>query len=140
MPISFTLPIHAIPVQTGGKRMAIHNGKPMFFKDKRTSSYLQNVTLLSAQYRPEAPLEGPLRVVLAFVLPRPLRLAGAKHSQWRLHAPVRPDWDNLCKGLLDALKGFWLDDAQICSAVVHKYYTSKGEAPCVEVQISQLPE
>lgn len=138
--IQFTLPLEAIPVQTGGKRLMIRGGRPLFFKDKRTDRYYKAIAAFAARYVPPAPLEGPLKIELIFVMARPKRLMRKADPEDRIWCPVRPDWDNLCKGICDGLQGFWLDDAQIVRADVEKLYAAKGESPKIHVTIRPINE
>ena len=139
--ICFTIPVSAIPVQGGGKRTMIRNGKPRFFKDKRTSGYESALYALALPHRPRTPISGPVHIVLRFIMARPKTLMRRKDSEGKLPCTKRPDWDNLAKGVLDPLTkvGFWLDDSQICSAYVEKDYAEKGGAARIEVEITALP-
>lgn len=138
--IQFTLPLEAIPVQTGGKRLMILGGRPLFFKDKRTERYYKAIAALSARYAPAEPLAGPLKIEIIFVMARPKRLMRKADPDDRIWCPVRPDWDNLCKGVCDGLQGFWLDDAQIVMAKVEKLYAAKGEDPKIHITIRSVNE
>lgn len=80
------------------------------------------------------PLEGPLRLVAVFVLPRPKRLKGLAR-EW---APKKPDVDNLFKPF-DSLNGMlWRDDSQIVATAIRKVYACGDEQPCVEVEVITL--
>ena len=136
--ISFTIPVAAKSVQTGGKRMMIRGGKPLFFKDKATDTYDKSIIALAARHRPVLPLTGPLRVAIEFFLSRPknrMRKCDAEGSIW---CDKRPDIDNLVKGVLDPLTklGFWQDDSQITTLVVSKCYHMKNGAAYISIQVS----
>ena len=78
-----------------------------------------------------AAIDGPLRVTLEFLLPRPKSHYGTgrnskqlKESAPRNHTQ-RPDVDNLAKAVLDALSlgcgmGLWRDDTQVVELVARK--------------------
>ena len=140
MRVTFQIPVEAIPVQTGGKRMFIKGGRPIFFKDKRTTRYLEAIRLFSNQHRPAAAITGPMGIEVLFVMARPQRLQRKKDPAGRMWMDVRPDWDNLCKGTQDALEGFWEDDGQIVRATVEKVYAAKGESPSINLSIYQICE
>lgn len=73
-------------------------------------------------------LEGPLSMTLHFFLPRPKSLS--KKVQCHIK---RPDVDNLCKAVKDALRSIcYHDDSQIISSVITKAY---GEQPGVMISI-----
>jgi len=85
------------------------------------------------------PLEGPLRVHLLFLLPRPGRLIWKTRLMPRAWAPGRPDIDNFEKAVLDALSGhLWADDSQIVDLHSMKMYSSGDEEPGVEVMVEEL--
>lgn len=78
-----------------------------------------------------APLDGAVVLTMAFILPRPKGHYGAKGL--RPSAPethtARPDLDNLCKAVMDALKGIaWRDDAQVVELSTQKVYESPNRA------------
>jgi Holliday junction resolvase RusA-like endonuclease len=140
MRIVFQIPIEAIPVQTGGKRMFVKGGKPIFFKDKRTTRYLDAIRLFARAHTPKQALAGPLGIEVLFVMARPSRLQRKKDPAGRLWMDLRPDHDNLLKGLQDALAGFWADDGQICDARIQKIYAAKGETPSIQISIFTIDE
>ena len=54
----------------------------------------------------------------------------------KIRPQVKPDVDNLCKTILDALNGLaYDDDKQVVECVVKKYY---GEEPSVYVKLKSL--
>ena len=85
----------------------------------------------------QAPLEGPLEVVVTAVMPLAAswpkrKTAAAFEGKIR---PGRPDADNLLKAL-DGLNGIvWHDDSQIAEARVSKLY---GANPRLEIEIRPL--
>jgi Holliday junction resolvase RusA-like endonuclease len=142
MRITLQIPIEAQPVQTGGKRMFFdkRKGTPRFFKDARTTRYLDLIRLFSRQRTPKEALSGPVGIEVLFVMARPQRLQRKKDPEGRLWMDARPDYDNLVKGLQDALAGFWKDDGQICHALIQKVYAAKGEQPSISVSIFNIDE
>lgn len=140
MRIELQIPIEAIPVQTGGKRMFVKAGKPIFFKDKRTMRYLEAIRLFTRVKAPKQALAGPLGIEVLFVMARPSRLQRKKDPSGRIWMDVRPDHDNLLKGLQDALADFWGDDGQICDARIQKVYAAKGEDPSIRLCIFTIDE
>ena len=88
----------------------------------------ETVQWIAAQHRPPSPLRGPLAVAMTFYLPRP------KRSK-REYPSVRPDIDNYCKAVMDALNGMiWQDDGQIVQLEASKRY---GE-PRAEIEIREV--
>lgn len=82
------------------------------------------------------PAKGPLRLSVAFVLPRPKKLNGKKYSGNREWFNRKPDIDNCLKSLKDALNHFaWEDDRQVCEVYATKQYASVDESPHTIVQV-----
>lgn len=97
---------------------------------RRNTSWTSAFGLVARQYRPSRPFTGAVRVSMTFQFLRPKSTA-------RPLPTIRPDLENLCKGLLDSLNGvFWQDDAQVTTLDLHKAY---AEGAGVMVAISELP-
>jgi crossover junction endodeoxyribonuclease RusA len=97
-------------------------------------------------------LEGPVRVSIAFVLPRPgahyhtpLHGAGIRETAPVWHSK-RPDVDKLARAALDAITGVLIrDDSQVASLRVDKRYEGPGaalglEQPGAVIQVRTLEE
>jgi Holliday junction resolvase RusA-like endonuclease len=122
-------------LQSSGKRMIIRHGRPVFFKTKRASDYQSIIRLFARKYRPVAPWECPITLCVTYYLERPARLNKKSITTDPIPHDKRPDLDNLQKGTQDALEGFWLDDAQICSMHLFKRYCEKGGSPRIVITI-----
>lgn len=84
-----------------------------------------------AQQWTAAPLDGPLCVVLAFVMPRPA--SSPKRSTPA--AVKRPDLDKLTRACLDAGSGVvWRDDSQVVHLDASKRIAELDEQPGVWVR------
>jgi len=81
-------------------------------------------------------LEGPVRVDILAVLPRPKKYHRKKDHKGFLWATVRPDMDNIRKIVLDAMKDCWTDDSQVVAGATLKVYAEVGGEPRVEVWVS----
>lgn len=83
-----------------------------------------------APYRPPAPMEGPLRLVVKWCFP------AGRHRDGEYKA-TKPDTDNLDKALKDQMTrlGFWQDDAQVASEIVEKFWAA---TPGIYVEVEQL--
>lgn len=136
----FTIPMSPLSLQSSGKRMVIRNGKPLFFKNKKATDYINHIRILARPFRHLLPqkLDCPLDVSIAFYFDRPARLRGKKHSPDRIPHDKRPDLDNLQKSLQDALSEFWNDDAQIASLRLKKFYVEQNGQPRIVVRINRL--
>ena len=86
-----------------------------------------------------APLDGPLRVSLVFVMPRLSSMVWKTKPMPRAPYLIeRNDFDNLAKSTCDALnKLAWRDDGQIVIAHIERWYAAGDEQPHVEVRIER---
>jgi crossover junction endodeoxyribonuclease RusA len=77
-------------------------------------------------------LTGPVRLTVAFYLPRPKSL-----PKRRAVAHVTaPDWDKLARAVSDALSHVaYHDDRQVVEALIGKFYAAEGGRPRVEVVV-----
>ena len=57
------------------------------------------------------------------------------HSEWRILHTAKPDCDNISKLVLDSLKEWWRDDAQVTRLEVRKFYHAMGGKPLLRVVI-----
>lgn len=130
--------IHLTPraVQSGTRAGVSKNGKPFIYSDTSKHAYIRNVGLLSKQYAPAKPWDGPLVLHITFYLPR---LKNSKSVGWE-YCTVRPDLDNLEKGTIDglSLSGFWEDDSQICYKFSQKLRHAPYEKPRIVITINKL--
>lgn len=87
-----------------------------------------------------APLDGPLRLDLVAVFPRPRRLMARRHPDGRIAHTVKPDADNLIKSIVDGAEkgGAILNDSRICRLVVEKWHAARGEEPGVWMRLAEL--
>lgn len=123
MRIEFVI-LHDPPRVTAQQRkVAIdREGRPHFYAPERLKAarniYLNDVW----KYRPEAPLEGPLKLTVSF------NFSTDDKKKWGKPKTTRPDTDNMIKALKDVLTaaGFWKDDSQVCHETVSKYWYGDG--------------
>jgi Holliday junction resolvase RusA-like endonuclease len=120
-----------------GPRMVVRAYNP-----SDAEGWKSEIARAAEDVRPREPLEGPVRVELAFLFARPKRLCTKKHPTGRLRHDVRPDRDNLEKAALDVLQaiGFFRDDSQVCAGEVLKFYCAVGELPGAEIRIAPCEE
>lgn len=77
--------------------------------------------------RPSLPRDGPCRVEVEIVAPRP--------KSTKLPFP-KPDIDNYLKAVLDAATGsIWTDDWGVRESFTTKRWTEKGEKPFVRLRV-----
>jgi Holliday junction resolvase RusA-like endonuclease len=85
--------------------------------------------------RGEAPLRGPLKLSIVFVMPRP-------KSVTRQHHTIKPDLTKLLRSTEDALTGIvWADDSQIVQfGNMEKRYAATGEDSGASIVVESLLE
>ncbi len=90
---------------------------------------------------PTTPADGPIRVDIKFLFPRPKRLMRAKDDAGRILHTSKPDRDNCEKAVLDCFTtlGLWRDDGQVCAGEIEKFYAAKNEQAGAEIVVSILP-
>lgn len=134
-PTIITLPI-VPPTTTHQAKKIIRAGKHASLADSKelkqvTSDYL---TLLKP-YQPDTPITGPVHLAIRFVWP--YRKSEPRKNRCNLiPKTTKPDWDNMAKTLQDVMTklGFWLDDAQVFSASVGKWW---GYEPGITIVIQE---
>lgn len=117
------------------------NGK-FAYTPKETIAYENWVrTCFLDKYRGMKPLEKPLKVKIIAYYEIPKSVSKKKRQQMldmEIFPTVKPDTDNIAKGILDSLnKIAYLDDKQVVKLEVEKYYSTIA---CVAVMIEELEE
>ena len=121
------------PTTTAQTRaVRVINGKPVFYDPPqlaRAKAYLHDALI---PYVPEAPYDGPLRLIVKWCFPRGSHEHGA-------YKTTRPDTDNLQKLLKDTMTRlhYWIDDALVASEISEKFWTDK---PGIYIRIEELDE
>lgn len=112
-------------------RVRLAQGRPyaQIYSDPDTRSYegmLRQEGALAMRGR--NPLANALRVRVIAHMSIPTSWSGTRKSAalaGYVRPTVRPDWENIAK-TLDALTGIvWVDDRQIVSGVIEKFYADK---------------
>lgn len=111
------------------------------WKDERAKAYLdyKNVIAWEAKKHIKKPLPGPLQVTLAFYYPIPKSWSKQKKLEaddQGIMPMVKPDIDNVVKGVFDALTGIaWEDDRFVVDLRTFKRYSHN---PGIVVTIKQV--
>jgi len=128
--LAFTVP--GPPRGKGRPRFARMGNFVRSYTDAATASYENLIALAASEAHRGSPrLDGPLRVWLLFVLPRP------KSAPKRVTMPAtKPDLDNMAKAVFDGCNqaGVWADDSRVVEVFARKEY---GEPRC-EVRIETV--
>lgn len=137
--------VYGLPRPAGSKRAFQHRstGRIVVTDANKNSRQWKDDVAQTAGHamRDRELLEGPLRLSLVFLLPRPKGHYGKNGV--RPSAPrfpiVKPDLLKLARGIEDAMSGVvYRDDAQIVTETLQKTYTP--ESAQVHVTVEQLSE
>lgn len=133
--------VHAVPVaQPRHRAVAINGHVGVYGADKShpVHAFKAQVRIVAGQIFGQ-PFEGPLRVDVQFVLPRPQSKIFKRRPNPRFFCGYGRNIDNLQKALFDALNGVaWRDDAQVAVVVASKVVAAPDECPRVIVRIREL--
>lgn len=112
------------PAPQGSKR---HVGNGVLLESsKAVAPWRTLVAWTLAQTHRAAPLDGPVAVVLEFVMPRP----AAAPKRTTPPAIKKPDVDKLARAVLDAGTGvIWRDDSQVVHLDARKRLAERDEQP-----------
>lgn len=102
-------------------------------------SFKATVRMAASDSYSGPPLDGPLGLDVVFILPRPQAKVWKTRPMPRYRHAGKPDLDNLCKSVKDALVNLlWRDDGQVCSCVATKFVAAGDEQPHVEITLNRL--
>jgi crossover junction endodeoxyribonuclease RusA len=120
------------PAPQGSKRHV--GGGRLVESSKAVGPWRTVVAWHAAQAYQSAPVEGPIRVSLVFVMPRP---AGTP-KRATPPAVKRPDTDKLTRAIFDALSGVvWKDDSQVVELHAFKRLATLEEQPGASIRIGR---
>lgn len=117
-------------------------GRGRFYNDPKKNAYMDQIAIEASSFKPKEPMEGPLEIGFKFYMPRikSLKYPGACPC-WSYGS--KNDWDNLCKGVQDALgkAGFFINDNQIWKCLgVERLYCEEWGFPRMEIELNQTTE
>ena len=125
--ISFT--VSGDPIAQPRHQISIRGKKPVaYIPDDHPIHAYKEAVRLSAKIAMagQAPVEGPVLVTVLFRFARPK--SHAKAGRADDNHKQKPDLDNLCKAVLDALNGIcWADDSQVCQIRAGKAWRTEGQ-------------
>ncbi|WP_318530768.1 RusA family crossover junction endodeoxyribonuclease [Lacticaseibacillus songhuajiangensis] len=126
------------PVGQGRPKFTTH-GRFVHAYDPPKSRLYKAKVARAARRVCKAPYTKPVKVTLDIY--RPIQKSGSKALRAAKAAGdvlpvVKPDIDNVFKAVTDAVKGIaWVDDNQICVAVISKRYS---DTPRIEMKIEEI--
>ncbi len=139
MRIKFTIPYLVQPKNADRSRVVANSKGELFshhYQPKKVADNAKALAALCAEYRPESPILGPIRLWLEFRYP--WRKSEPKKNRHRIRAKdTKPDLDNLEKQLVDVLErsGFFTNDSQVAEKRSVKTW---GEQGFVSVIIEEM--
>ena len=135
--IRLTIPGKVVPQLR--PKFARKGGFVQAYDPAKCKNYKDYVRRLAAQCYKGKPIEGPIAVKILVHRHTPQSFGKTKMAMalaGALRPTTKPDLDNLCKGVVDALKGIvWRDDAQIVRLEVEKWYSDN---PRAEIEIVEV--
>ena len=128
---SFTVP--TAPRGKGRPRFVRATGRT--YTDQATETFEGVVAMAARACLGSTVLDGPLRVDVLAVAPRPKSTPKRAPAglMWRAK---KPDGDNVRKAVLDGMSACWRDDAQVVSGETLSAYSERDGVARVEVRVS----
>lgn len=133
----------ATPTPDGRARIheVTHVGKGATRRPHPIAAFKATIRLASEPLFCGGPLDGPVRLDVTFVMPRPSRLVWKKRPMPRVWHTSLKDRDNLDKAVMDALKGLaFRDDKQVCDGRILKVIAAGDEQPHVEITLTSIAD
>lgn len=123
------------PIGKGSVRVSTAGAFPRKYFPKKTTSWMQMTVDRLALTRPAAPFAGCLRLDLTMRFARPAKPPKGGHPTW---CAKKPDYDNVCKAIGDALvkAGVILDDRLIVQASQEKLWAAPATRGALELRLS----
>lgn len=136
--VEFIVP--AIPVPQPRPRATIRGNHAAVYHPKNTpvEDFKATCRLAASEAYSGPPLDGPLRLDVEFVFPRPKAMFWKTKPMPRVWHTKKPDRDNVDKSLMDALSGLlWHDDSQVCDGRIQKWTAAGDEQPHARLVLSR---
>lgn len=112
--MNFFLPMKPPSVTAQEHKVAVKNGKPIFYDPPSVKEAKLKLTAALSKHVPSEPIkDAPIRLVTKWIFP-------SAKTAW---LTKKPDTDNLQKMLKDCMTrlGFWSDDCLVCSEICEKF-------------------
>ena len=129
--IEFFMAMAKVPTATHQeKKWRVVKGKPVSYDPPEVVAARSKLTAHLAGHRPARPLDGAVRLLVKWCIPR----GQHKDGEYRT---TKPDTDNLNKLLKDCMTavGFWKDDAQVVSEICEKFW---AEVPGIYICAEEI--
>lgn len=136
--------IYLPPKGAARPRSSVQNDEVHVYPEQATENWKATVSWVAAKALPREILEGPVRVTIVALVPRPKKLCerrkdgtlkcGEEGILWTISLP---DHDNILKVVYDGMKSIWRDDRQVCLAYFAKCYAEIDGRPRVIVEVDR---
>lgn len=137
--IDVTITVPLTPIGKGRARSArMKSGVTLHFTPQKTVSWEASFRDLCAAHLPSTPIEGPVRVDILAVFPRPKSKNRKCDPEGLMAYTSKPDKDNVDKIVFDSLNRHLRDDAQIVTGTTIKAYCEKEGLPRTVVRVQEL--
>ncbi len=125
---AFTIHVPGKPVAQPRQRMSARGGiARSYLPNKHPIHAFKAAVRLAAKGCPVFEKDVPLRVIIVLHFAMPTTWSKRKREQKRGKGNTqKPDFDNLAKAVCDALADHYHDDAQICKAIIEKYWDDEN--------------
>lgn len=112
------------------KRVAIKNGKPIFFEDTNLKNARMLFMAQLSRFRPAEPMKGAVELLTKWCY-----IGKVIEPKYKT---TKPDTDNMIKLLKDCMtrSNFWADDAQVACEITEKFVVP--ERPGIYVRVKEL--
>ena len=130
MKYEFFMNINPPTVTHQEKRVAIKNGKPVFFEDTNLKNARMLFMAQLSRFRPAEPMKGAVELLTKWCY-----IGKVIEPKYKT---TKPDTDNMIKLLKDCMtrSSFWADDAQIACEITEKFVVP--ERPGIYVRVKEL--
>jgi len=126
--------VFGIAQSKGSSRAFIPRGwkRPVITSTNKNLKQWESAVRFAAQQHADTFFDGPVRLEIAFYLPRPKSL-----PKKVLHCTTKPDASKLVRGTEDALTGvLFRDDAQVVDLHAAKCYAPVGKPACCVITVA----
>ena len=130
MKYEFFMNINPPTVTHQEKRVAIKNGKPVFFEDTNLKNARMLFMAQLSRFRPAEPMKGAVELLTKWCY-----IGKVIEPKYKT---TKPDTDNMIKLLKDCMtrSNFWADDAQVACEITEKFVVP--ERPGIYVRVKEL--
>lgn len=119
------------PIGKGRPRGTSAGGHVRLYTPKKTADWERSAAMVMTSVWRKAPVDEPVEVQVAAFAHRPKRLLRKKDPDGLIWKGSKPDADNICKCVLDALvmAGVLRDDSLVVKITIQDFYAERDRGP-----------